>query len=68
MDVKNNSHFNFIITTKKEGYIMSDKIGVIHEIGDMGLGFTELTPAEQKQLEQDKKAKEKTEKHVGLNK
>lgn len=47
---------------------MSDKIGVIHEIGDMGLGFTELTPAEQKRLEQDKKAKEKTEKHVGLNK
>jgi hypothetical protein len=27
---------------------MSDKIGVINEIGDMGLGFDELSEADQK--------------------
>lgn len=43
-------------------YIMDKKIGVIHEIGDMGLGFEELTEKDQKALneqvkkEQDKKS------------
>jgi hypothetical protein len=34
---------------------MSDegKIGIIHEIGDMGLGFQELTEEEQKKVEED---------------
>ena len=36
---------------------MMEKIGVIHEIGDMGLGFAELTETEQKKLEDDEKAK-----------
>ena len=41
---------------------MDKKIGVIHEIGDMGLGFEELTEKDQKSLneqvkkEQDKKS------------
>lgn len=30
---------------------MSDKIGVINEIGDMGLGFDELSDADQKLYE-----------------
>ena len=30
---------------------MSDKIGVINEIGDMGLGFDELSEADQKLYE-----------------
>ena len=35
---------------------MDKKIGVIHEIGDMGLGFEELTEKDQKALnEQIKK-------------
>ena len=41
---------------------MDKKIGVIHEIGDKGLGFEELTEKDQKALneqvkkEQDKKS------------
>jgi hypothetical protein len=31
------------------------KIGVIHEIGDMGLGFNELSKKEQQQLKEQKK-------------
>jgi hypothetical protein len=37
-------------------YIMDKKIGVIHEIGDMGLGFEELTEKDKQALnEQTKK-------------
>lgn len=34
------------------------QIGIIHEIGDMGLGYQELTEAEKKQLEQNKETKQ----------
>ena len=34
---------------------MSGKIGIINEIGDMGLGFDELTESDQKKLEEDQK-------------
>lgn len=34
---------------------MSGKIGIINEIGDMGLGFDELTESDQKKLEKDQK-------------
>jgi len=41
-------------------YIMDKKIGVIHEIGDMGLGFEELTEKDQQALnEQSKKEQDK---------
>jgi len=42
-------------------YIMDKKIGVIHEIGDMGLGFEELTEKDQKALNEQSK-KEQDEK------
>ena len=39
---------------------MYDKIGVINEIGDMGLGFDELSESDAKVLkEQEKKEQEK---------
>lgn len=39
---------------------MYDKIGVINEIGDMGLGFDELSESDSKVLkEQEKKEQEK---------
>ncbi len=39
---------------------MSDKIGVINEIGDMGLGFDELSESDAKVLkEQEKKEQER---------
>lgn len=39
---------------------MSDKIGVINEIGDMGLGFDELSESDAKKYkEQEKKEQEK---------
>lgn len=38
---------------------MSGKIGIINEIGDMGLGFDELTESDQKKLEEEKKEHEK---------
>lgn len=38
---------------------MDTKIGVIHEVGDMGLGFDELNEKEQKALrEQEEKQKQ----------
>ena len=40
---------------------MDNKIGVINEIGDLGLGFEELTVEEQQKLEQQKDKKEKKE-------
>ena len=44
----------------KGGFIMSDKIGVINEIGDMGLGFDELSESDAKVLkEQEKKEQER---------
>nr|DAR95543.1 MAG TPA: hypothetical protein [Caudoviricetes sp.]DAU84642.1 MAG TPA: hypothetical protein [Caudoviricetes sp.] len=42
-------------------YIMDKKIGVIHEIGDMGLGFEELTEKDQQALNEQSK-KEQDEK------
>lgn len=39
---------------------MSEKtIGVIHEIGDMGLGFDPISEQDQKIIEDDKKKSEK---------
>lgn len=37
----------------------NDQIGVIHEIGDMGLGYTPLTQKEQEQIkkQEDKNTK-----------
>ena len=44
----------------KGGFTMYDKIGVINEIGDMGLGFDELSESDAKVLkEQEKKEQEK---------
>ena len=40
---------------------MDKKIGVIHEIGDMGLGFEELTKKDQQALNEQSK-KEQDEK------
>ena len=40
---------------------MSDKIGVINEIGDMGLGFDELSETDAKVLKEQEE-KEKREK------
>lgn len=39
---------------------MDNKIGVIHEVGDLGLGFDEVQDQEalQEQLKEDKKDKE----------
>lgn len=37
-----------------------EQIGVIHEIGDLGLGYTPLTEEEQKQIKrQDQENKDK---------
>jgi nucleoside-triphosphatase THEP1 len=33
--------------------VNEEKIGIIHEIGDMGLGYQELTEQEKKQLKED---------------
>jgi len=35
------------------------KVGIIHEIGDMGLGFTELSKQEQQQLHEGKSEEER---------
>lgn len=44
----------------KEVYIMAqEQVGVLHEVGDLGLGFQELTEEEQKKLQQEKDKKEK---------
>lgn len=34
-----------------------EQVGVLHEVGDLGLGFQELTEEEQKKLQKDKKEK-----------
>ena len=45
---------------RKEAYIMAqEQIGVIHEVGDLGLGFQELKEEEQKKLQEEKDKKEK---------
>ena len=36
-----------------------EQIGVLHEVGDLGLGFQELTEEEQKKLQKEKDKKEK---------
>lgn len=36
-----------------------EQIGVIHEVGDLGLGFQELKEEEQKKLQEEKDKKEK---------
>lgn len=44
---------------------MSEKIGVINEIGDMGLGFDELSESDQKKLEEEqKKEQEKQQRNT----
>jgi hypothetical protein len=40
---------------------MSQQIGIIHEIGDMGLGFEPISESDQKLLE-DQKKKENADK------
>ena len=34
---------------------MSEQIGIIHEIGDMGLGFDPVSESDQKIIEEQKK-------------
>lgn len=36
-----------------------EQVGVLHEVGDLGLGFQELTEEEQKKLQKEKDKKEK---------
>lgn len=36
-----------------------EQVGVLHEVGDLGLGFQELTEEEQKKLQKEKGKKEK---------
>lgn len=36
-----------------------EQVGVLHEVGDLGLGFQELTEEEQKKFQQEKDKKEK---------
>lgn len=36
-----------------------EQVGVLHEVGDLGLGFQELTEEEQKKLQKEKDNKEK---------
>lgn len=35
------------------------KVGVIHEIGDLGIGFTEISEEDLKRLKKDEKNKKK---------
>ena len=60
---KNKLGFNIKVYYKniREVFIMSDKIGVINEIGDMGLGFDELSETDAKVLKEQEE-KEKREK------
>lgn len=39
----------------------NQKIGIINEIGDLGLGFDPITKKEQEILEESQKEKEETE-------
>lgn len=45
----------------KEVYIImaQEQIGVLHEVGDLGLGFQELKEEDQKKLQKEKDKKEK---------
>ena len=44
----------------KEVYIMAqEQVGVLHEVGDLGLGFQELKKEDQKKLQKEKDKKEK---------
>jgi hypothetical protein len=36
-----------------------EQIGVLHEVGDLGLGFQELKEEDQKKLQKEKDKKEK---------
>ena len=36
-----------------------EQVGVLHEVGDLGVGFQELTEEEQKKLQKEKDKKEK---------
>ena len=36
-----------------------EQIGVLHEVGDLGLGFQELTEEEQKKLQKEKDKEKK---------
>ena len=36
-----------------------EQVGVLHEVGDLGLGFQELTEEDQKKLQKEKDKKEK---------
>lgn len=36
-----------------------EQVGVLHEVGDLGLGFQELKEEDQKKLQQEKDKKEK---------
>lgn len=42
-----------------KGEIGMDKIGIIHEVGDLGIGFNELKEEEAKKLKDTDKDKEK---------
>lgn len=37
---------------------MADNYGIINEIGDLGLGFTPISEAEQEQLKKEQEEKE----------
>lgn len=36
-----------------------EQVGVLHEVGDLGLGFQELTEEEQKKLQKEKDKEKK---------
>ena len=36
-----------------------EQVGVLHEVGDLGLGFQELKEEDQKKLQQEKDKKQK---------
>lgn len=36
-----------------------EQVGVLHEVGDLGLGFQELTEEEQKKLQKEKEKEKK---------
>lgn len=37
--------------------MVEEQVGVLHEVGDLGLGFQELTEEEQKKLQKEKEKK-----------
>lgn len=59
------NHLGNIVVYYKGVIVMSEKIGVINEIGDMGLGFDELSESDQKKLEEEqKKEQEKQQRNT----